>query len=183
MGLLKPFSRSDLQTSKLDKNNEIKTLDLNIKNCPSYFGVDRALACFSALNIIKNCNKNILIADFGTILSLTKLNAEGEIIGGQLVPGFLTQLKSMKQNTMNLELPNIEIIPKQDFLFETDLAMIKGVITSLVGTIKQLFNPQEDILIICGGDTKLISTYLNYQKHEMIIDPDLVMKGMMQFKR
>ncbi len=70
----------------LKDENEIKTKDIQLENLPDYFGVDRALACLAALNIIENpLNKDLLIADFGTILSITKLNANGTIIGGQLI--------------------------------------------------------------------------------------------------
>ena len=90
----------------LKKENEIKTQDIQLSNLPDNFGVDRALACIAALKNIKNpFEKDLLIADFGTILSITKLNSYGCIIGGQLLPGFLTQLKSMEQNTKNLEVP------------------------------------------------------------------------------
>ena len=81
----------------LKEENEIKTKDIQLSNLPDYFGVDRALACIAALKIIENpLNKDLLIADFGTILSITKLNSNGSILGGQLIPGFLTQLKDRK---------------------------------------------------------------------------------------
>ena len=78
----------------LKKENEIKTKDIQLSNLPDYFGVDRALGSIAALKILENpLKKDLLIADFGTILSITKLNSNGYIIGGQLIPGFLTQLK------------------------------------------------------------------------------------------
>ena len=59
----------------LKKENEIKTKDINLSNLPDYFGIDRALACLAAQKIIENpLKKDLLIADFGTILSITKLN-------------------------------------------------------------------------------------------------------------
>ena len=104
----------------LKEENEIKTKDLQLSNLPDYFGIDRALACLAALNTIENpLKKDLLIADFGTILSITKLNSNGSIIGGQLIPGFLTQLKSMEQNTKNLKIPKKYEIPKKDFLINT----------------------------------------------------------------
>jgi len=138
----------------LKKENEIKTKDINLSNLPDYFGIDRALACLAALKIIKNpLKKDFLIADFGTILSITKLNSNGSVIGGQLIPGFLTQLKSMEQNTKNLKVPEKYDIPINDFLINTEGAILKGVINSLTGVINSLFNPANDILIICGGDS------------------------------
>jgi len=142
----------------LEKDNEIKTKDIRLSNLPDYFGVDRALACLAALNLIANpLKKDLLIADFGTILSITKLNSHGSIIGGQLIPGFLTQLKSMEQNTKNLKVPKKYDIPTKDFLINTEEAILKGVINSLTGVIKNLFIPSKDILIICGGDSELLT--------------------------
>ncbi len=163
----------------LKKENEIKTKDINLSNLPDYFGIDRALACLAAQKIIENpLKKDLLIADFGTILSITKLNSNGSIIGGQLTPGFLTQLKSMEQNTKNLTVPKKYDIPIKDFLINTEEAILKGVINSLTGVINSLFNPEKDILVICGGDSELLTKSLKTQKENIINTPDLVMEGM-----
>ncbi len=163
----------------LKKENEIKTKDVQLSNLPDYFGVDRALACIAALKIVENpFKKDLLIADFGTILSITKLNADGSIIGGQLLPGFLTQLKSMEQNTKNLKVPKKYDIPIKDFLINTEEAILKGVINSLTGAINNSFNPEKDILIICGGDSQLLTKSLKSQKENIINAPNLVMEGM-----
>jgi len=163
----------------LKKENEIKTKDIQLSNHPDYFGVDRALASIAALKIIQNpFKKDLLIADFGTILSITKMNTNGSIIGGQLTPGFLTQLKSMEQNTKNLTVPKKYDIPIKDFLINTEEAILKGVINSLTGVINSLFNPEKDILIICGGDSQLLSKSLKTQTENIINAPDLVMEGM-----
>ena len=163
----------------LKKENEIKTKDINLSNLPDYFGIDRALACLAAQKIIENpLKKDLLIADFGTILSITKLNSNGSIIGGQLTPGFLTQLNSMEQNTKNLTVPKKYDIPIKDFLINTEKAILKGVINSLTGVIYSLFNPEKDILVICGGDSELLTKSLKTQKENIINAPDLVMEGM-----
>ena len=163
----------------LKKENEIKTKDIQLSNLPDYFGVDRALACLAALKIIENpLKKDLLIADFGTILSITKLNSNGSILGGQLIPGFLTQLKSMEQNTKNLKVPKKYDIPIKDFLIDTEEAIIKGVINSLTSVINSLFNPAKDILVICGGDSELITQSLKTKKENIINAPNLVMEGM-----
>jgi len=163
----------------LKEENEIKTHDIPLSNLPDYFGVDRALASLAAIKIIKNpLKKDLLVADFGTILSITKLNSNGSIIGGQLSPGFLTQLKSMDQNTKNLKVPKKYNIPTQDFLFKTEDAILKGVINCLTGVINSSFDPSKDILITCGGDSQLITKVLKNKRKNIINAPDLVMKGM-----
>ena len=163
----------------MKKENELKTKDIRLSNLPDYFGIDRALACLAALKIIDNpFKKNLLIADFGTILSITKLNSNGFIIGGQLIPGFLTQLKSMEQYTKNLKVPKKFEIPSKDFLINTEEAILKGVINSLTGVIKNSFNPTKDILITCGGDSEFLAKSLKTPKENIFIAPNLVMEGM-----
>ena len=163
----------------LKKENEINTKDIHLSNLPDYFGIDRALACLAALKIIENpLKKDLLIADFGTILSITKLNSNGSIIGGQLIPGFLTQLKSMEQNTKNLKVPKKYEVPTKDFLINTEEAILKGVINSLTGVIHSLFNPEKDLLISCGGDSKFLTKSLETNKNNIINAPNLVMEGM-----
>ena len=167
----------------LKNENEIKTKDIKLSNLPNYFGVDRALACIAALKIIENpFKKDLLIADFGTILSITKLNSNGFIIGGQLIPGFLTQLKSMEQNTKNLKVPKKYKVPTKDFLINTEEAILKGVINSLSGVINSLFNPKKDILVICGGDSEFFTKSLKTQKENIINAPNLVMEGMVIYQ-
>ena len=163
----------------LKKENEIKTKDIQLSNLPDYFGVDRALACIAALKITENpFKKDLLIADFGTILSITKLNSNGYILGGQLIPGFLTQLKSIEQNTKNLKVPKKYEIPINDFLINTEEAILKGVINSLTGVINILLNPSKDLLITCGGDSEFLTKSLETNKKNIINAPNLVMEGM-----
>ena len=163
----------------LEARNEITTKDVNLPNLPDYFGVDRALGCLAALEIIDNpFKKDLLIADFGTILSLTKLNSSGNVIGGLLSPGFLTQIKSMEQHTKNLKAPEKYEIPSEEFLFNTEDAILKGVINSLIGLINLSFYPKKDILVTCGGDSELISSLLKGKNKEIINIPNLVMQGM-----
>ena len=163
----------------LKKENKIETKNIPLSNLPDYFGIDRALACLAALKTIENpLKKDLLIADFGTILSITKLNSNGSILGGQLIPGFLTQLKSMEQNTKNLKVPTQYNIPTEDFLMNTEEAILKGVINSLTGVIKSSFNPRKDILITCGGDSPFFTKSLAKNKKNIINAPNLVMEGM-----
>ena len=163
----------------LKQENQITTQDIHLKNLPDYFGVDRALGCLEALKIIDNpLKKNLLIADCGTTLSLTKLTSKGSIIGGQLIPGFLTQLRSMEKYTKNLKAPKNYKIPNQDFLIKTEDSMLKGVYNSLISLINCSFDPAKDILIMCGGDSELIGSGLKQKNKEIIIVPNLVMQGM-----
>ncbi len=166
----------------LKQENEIRTSDIQLDNLPNFFGVDRAFGCFAALKIIENPEKkNLLVADFGTTLSITKITAEGKIIGGQIIPGFNTQLKSMEQFTQNLRIPKKQYIPKREFLINTQDAMLKGVFNSLIGAINLSFDPKVDMIITCGGDSELFSDRLRQANNKIIHEPNLVMIGMIEY--
>ena len=166
------------------KKNEITLKDISLKNSPKNFGIDRALCCISALKIIDNpMKRNLLIADFGTTLSITKINSEGDIIGGQLIPGLLTQLKSMEKSTRNLNFPEEIIIPKNNFQLKTSKAMLKGVHNALIGAVSLSFDPKRDLLIICGGDAELMGKTLKEIHTNLTIEPNLVMLGMLNFQK
>tara|TARA_Y100001978_G_scaffold183493_1_gene181144 strand:+ start:539 stop:1219 length:681 start_codon:yes stop_codon:yes gene_type:complete len=166
-------------TNNFLKKNQVTLKDINLKNMPHFIGIDRALACYAALRKIKNTsNKNLLIVDLGTTVSMTKIDNKGNILGGQLFPGFTTQLKSMEQNTKNLFFPNKLFIPKNKFELSTMNAMLRGVYNSIIGAINISFDKTEDILILCGGDSNLIGDSLKKEIKNLIIEPNLVMYGL-----
>ncbi len=166
-------------TNNLLKTNQVTIKDINLKNMPHFIGIDRALACFAALNMFKSkLSKNLLIVDLGTTVSITKIDHQGNILGGQLFPGFTTQLKSMEQSTKNLVSPNKLYIPKNKFQISTMNAMLRGVYNSITGAIITAFDRRKDILILCGGDANLIGNSLKKEIKNFIIEPNLVMYGM-----
>ena len=166
-------------TNKFSKKNEITYEDLNIQNMPPYIGIDRALACYAAHKIIENkYEKNIVIVDLGTTVSITKIDNKGTLIGGQLLPGFTTQLNSMEKSTKNLISPDNLFIPINNFELPTIKAMLRGVYNSICGAIHLSFNPKEDLLILCGGDANFIGDSIRKEVSNLLIKPDLVMYGM-----
>ena len=166
-------------TNNLLKKNQVTIKDINLINMPHFIGIDRALACFAALIMFKSkSSRNLLIVDLGTTVSITKIDHQGNILGGQLFPGFTTQLKSMEQSTKNLVSPNKLYIPNNKFEISTMDAMLRGVYNSITGAINISFDRTKDILILCGGDANLIGNSLKKEIKNFIIEPNLVMYGM-----
>ena len=166
-------------TNNLLKKNQVTIKDINLINMPHFIGIDRALACFAALIMFKSkSRRNSLIVDLGTTVSITKIDHQGNILGGQLFPGFTTQLKSMEQSTKNLVSPNKLYIPNNKFEISTMDAMLRGVYNSITGAINISFDRTKDILILCGGDANLIGNSLKKEIKNFIIEPNLVMHGM-----
>ena len=118
----------------LDPSRKVNLEDIPLLNCPPWLGIDRGLAAWGAFtkaNQIGCMHPNgLLIADVGTVFSLTRIKANGEFIGGQLVPGFRLQLLAMSTGTKNLNYPYIDTHPIPNDLFPsaTGEAMIKGSI-------------------------------------------------------
>ena len=166
-------------TNNFLKQNQVTLKDINLKNIPKHIGIDRALVCFAAQKMIKNnFNKNLLIIDLGTTVSITKIDNRGNILGGQLFPGFTTQLKSMEQSTKNLFFPDKIFIPNNKFEISTMNAMLRGVYNSISGAIKISFDSTKDTLILCGGNANLIGDSLKKEIKNLIVEPNLVMYGM-----
>ena len=166
-------------TNNFLKKNQVTLKDINLKNIPNFIGIDRALVCLAALKMIENkFRKNLLIVDLGTTVSITKIDNYGNILGGQLFPGFTTQLKSMEKNTKNLVFPNKLFIPNKKFEISTMNAMLRGVYNAIIGAINISFDRKKDILILCGGDANLIGNSLKKEIKNFIVEPNLVMYGM-----
>ena len=166
-------------TNNLLKKNQVTIKDINLINMPHFIGIDRALACFAALIMFKSkLSKNLLIVDLGTTVSITKIDHQGNILGGQLFPGFTTQLRSMEESTKNLVFPNKLFIPNNKFEISTMNAMLRGAYNSITGAINKAFDSPKDILILCGGDANLIGNSLKKEIKNLIIEPNLVMYGM-----
>ncbi len=166
-------------TNNFFEENQVTLEDITLKNIPHYLGIDRALVCFAALKKIENkLNKNLLIVDLGTTVSITKIDYQGNMIGGQLLSGFTTQLKSMEEKTKNLVFPNKIFIPNKKLEMSTMNAMLRGVYNSIIGAINISFDNTKDILILCGGDANLIGNSLKQDIKNFIIEPNLVMFGM-----
>ncbi len=166
-------------TNNLLKKLQVTIKDINLKNMPHFIGIDRALASFAALSMFKSkLGKNLLIVDLGTTVSITKIDHQGNFLGGQLFPGFTTQLKSMEQSTKNLVYPNKLYIPNNKFEISTMNAMLRGVYNSIKGAISTAYDRRKDILILCGGDANLIGNPLKKEINNLTIEPNLVMYGM-----
>ena len=88
----------------------------------------------------------------------------------------------MEKYANDLTCPSELIIPANNYQILTSKAMIRGVHNALLGAINMSFNVNKDILIICGGDAELMSKSLKRISTEIIIEPNLVMIGMILFK-
>lgn len=162
--------------------------DVALAQAPPWLGIDRALAAVAAWRLSAamalNRDCGVLVADAGTVLSLTLLDGSGQFVGGQLVPGLQLQLAAMGQGTVALPaitastLTATDGVIRERFPAATAAAMQRGVVSALVGVVRQAVHDSGAALWISGGDAPVLAQGLEQQSVPFQWDADLVLKGL-----
>ena len=167
----------------LNPKDRITIKDIPLMNLPSWIGIDRALsAWYARVKSLedKSAQTGVLVADAGTILSLTRISANGSFLGGQLIAGLKLQLLAMTKGAENLEDPGlIKKIPEM-FPSLTDEAMKRGSIQALTGAIIEAQRASKMPLWLCGGDSDILFKELKNYNLKLNYYPDLVMEAMIK---
>ena len=164
---------------------KINIEEVPLVNLPPWLGIDRALAgwgAFKKMKVINNTPNGILIADAGTIFSITRIKANGEFGGGKLLAGINLQLKAMAQGAKNLREPNKISLPKEFFPKNTQEAMIRGTIDALIGVLTEAQNQTNVPIWLCGGNASIMYKELLNRNIEVIHYPNLILEGMIDLK-
>ncbi len=145
---------------------------------PAQLGSDRVADGVAAINLYPV--PSILI-DMGTATTISVINSKREFIGGLIIPGLRTSLDSLANKTS--QLPNISLVPPKKVIGANTIdCMRSGIINSTASSIDGIIEKIEDELgekctvISTGGIAKII---IPYCKRDIIIDDDLLLKGLM----
>ncbi|BEV36831.1 type III pantothenate kinase [Synechococcus sp. M16CYN] len=156
--------------------------DVPLVGCPPWLGVDRAIGAWAgwthSLALSLDLSSGLLLADAGTILSITVLSPDGAFLGGQLIPGYRLQLSAMTKGTEAL--PTVPFAPPDEERFpkKTVLAMRRGVFQSMVAAIREAQKACSGVLWLCGGDAKLLVAELRNTPLQVQLDPNLQLRGL-----
>lgn len=97
---------------------------------------------------------NKLIIDFGTALTVTGIDAEGEVLGVIIAPGVITSLKALVGDTA--QLPDIELKePSRVLGRDTETCMQSGMVYGYVGMVEGFIQRAKQEI---GGEAYVIST-------------------------
>ncbi len=156
-----------------------------LPGCPPWLGVDRALGAWEAWRRDQHSSEpssnGLLLADAGTVLSLTLLDGLGHFQGGQLMPGLSLQLRSMGQGTTLLpDEVQLDQASKDLFPAATDEAMRRGVIQSVVAAVQDAQRSSGASLWLSGGDADLLETELKLRGVRCLSDSTLQLQAMVQ---
>ena len=150
-----------------------------VKNCYkeiNQLGADRWAALIGAWNITLGAT---IVIDCGTAVTVDALSADGEFIGGSIMPGIRLSHEALHRRAPGIiETPRLDpTIPAQS----TEQAVSSGVVHAVAGGIEtliekyQFFTGSGARLMITGGDADLIIQH-SARKFECV--PNLVLKGL-----
>ena len=164
----------------------IRLEDVPLPKAPPWLGVDRALGAWMAWRRSQeqqlDCSRGLLLVDAGTVLSLTKVGADGCFGGGQLLPGYRLQLRAMAEGTVGLPSTlerHQEAFPEDIFPQETVAAMQQGVLQGLLAAIAVAQQHSQGLLWICGGDAELIKTHWACATELLQVETDLQLQALL----
>ncbi len=170
----------------LNPAKRLTTKDIPLKELPPWLGIDRALAGWKAFKKAKSIGTNssgLLVADAGTILSLTRISANGEFAGGQLIAGLRLQLSAMANGAKNLQNPGTSSFPPDQFPIATAEAMQRGSLQALIGTLIEATHETNMPLWLCGGDAPILIEELKKRNAQVRHYPNLVLEGMVEIQQ
>ncbi|GAB3653166.1 type III pantothenate kinase [Echinicola sediminis] len=173
---LKTFSQTffNLQPLMISErayaNLEVKT------SRPAEMGTDLMANAVAAYDRYRSA---CIIVDFGTALTFTVLDDNGEIIGVNIVPGLTTAIKSLFWNTAKLPEVKLEL-PRSAIGKDTIHSIQAGVLYGYTGLVKGMLQSiKEEInsnfkIIATGGLSEILTTL---ESTFTDIDRELTLKG------
>ena len=135
--------------------------DVPLAEAPHWLGIDRALAGWWAARL---AGGPVLVADAGTVLSFTRVDAWGRFAGGRLMAGAALQLRAMGAGTQAL--PCLEgglasAASGAAWPRATDAAMRQGVAEGLAAAVLEagrqaLALEVQCRIVLTGGDGPML---------------------------
>jgi len=150
---------------------------------PDKVGMDRLMSATGAYAVVEDA---VVVADFGTAITIDLVDASGAFQGGVILPGFEISAKALKEYTA--QLPNIKITkPKAPYGKNTADAINCGLYYSAVGTLEEIIRRYAEEIgkwpqtVITGSAAKVIVDDCQFIDSYV---PNLVIKGIvLAYKR
>lgn len=149
----------------------------NLYKTKETLGKDRIAAAVGANNIFPN--RNVLVIDTGTALTMDFIRSDNRFVGGNISPGLNMRFKALHHFTKNLPLLS-ETDTFDQLGNSTENAIISGVQQGMIfeidGYINHLKLKYPDLtIILTGGDSNFFEKKL---KNSIFVNPDLTLIGL-----
>jgi type III pantothenate kinase len=143
---------------------------------PEKVGTDRVISAAAAYDVVGDA---VVVADFGTAVTIDLVDQNGIFLGGVICPGFEISAKALRDYTA--QLPNIKITkPKAPYGKNTVDAINCGLYYSIVGALQEIIRRYAEKFgkwpqtIITGSGAKVIAGDCEFIDNYV---PNLVVKG------
>lgn len=146
---------------------------------PEKSGADRALAVRAALRLQGGKGPGVAIL-CGTAMTIERIGAEGEWLGGAIAPGYRLSAQALEHGTAGLM--RVDMVSREPLAFgtETQSAIEAGLFWGQVGAARELIarstGGQEHWQIWTGGDSPMLARWAGSPEAEVI--EDLVLLGL-----
>lgn len=145
-----------------------KNLPVNIRyENPDTLGADRIANLLYSLK--KYRKENVIIIDAGTAITIDILSSEKEFVGGFILPGVMTQMNSLHENTSELPLVDYDADLVTFPPSSTQSAIVSGVYYEIAGGISFIIEqlrrkyPDNKRILTCGGTWKAIGNFIDFE--------------------
>ena len=150
---------------------------------PDNVGTDRVVSAAAAYAVVKDA---VVVADFGTAVTIDLVDENGIFLGGVICPGFEISAQALQDNTA--QLPNIKVTkPKGSYGKNTAEAINCGLYYSIIGAMEEVVRRYAETIgrwpqtVITGAAAKVIRDDCNFVDSYV---PNLVVKGIvLAYKR
>jgi type III pantothenate kinase len=154
---------------------------------PNRLGCDRYVALIGARQrvLAKGAPCPALVVMVGTAVTVDVLDAQGQFLGGLILPGFGLMLRALELGTAGLKVPTGEVV---DFPTNTSDALMSGGANAIAGAIERMHRQllrrtgQTPALFMTGGAAVKLAaiTDLGFETVDTLIFEGLLH---LQFKR
>jgi type III pantothenate kinase len=186
------------QVDQLPADRRLMTAQVPLGGTPSWLGVDRALVGWQAWRRQQAMEPApVLVADAGTVLSLTLVGRDGRFLGGRLLAGAALQWRAMAAGTAHLPTlacPDADApsgherwpAPTEAWPQSTAAAMEVGVLQGLAAAVAQAHGqlrgarPAGGVprLWLCGGDSPRLAPLLRASGVDVEDAPHLAIEAL-----
>jgi len=150
-------------------------IDLSVEQ-PEKIGSDRVVSAAAAYAVTENA---VIIADFGSAVTIDMVDERGVFVGGVICPGFEMSVEALKQNTALL--PKVKVKkPELPFGKNTEQAINCGLYYSAIGALEEVVRRFAEKIgywpqtVITGAAAEIIKDDCSFIDSYV---PNLVVKG------
>jgi len=143
---------------------------------PNKVGTDRIVSAAAAFAVVEDA---VVIADFGTAVTIDLVDEHGVFQGGVICPGFEISAKALKENTA--QLPQVTVTkPQEPYGKNTNDAINCGLYYSIIGALEEIIRRYAEKIgrwpqtVITGSGAEIIKDDCTFIDNYV---PHLVVKG------